>query len=109
MGGDTVFKYIGCCVDWNYKSLAEKDALFRMVDIARDITYQTFIKHVPVSEILSVNIYPFNDYYWKPGKSVELRLKDDFAVSFHSSWYMGKRVYYMRHSSIEYIFREVRT
>jgi len=33
-----------------------------------------------------------------------LKLKDDYAVSFHSSHYKGKPCVYMVHSAIEYVF-----
>ena len=101
-----MFRYIGCCVDWNGRPRKEIDALIDMQDNGIQITYRTFCKHVPISEVLEIGIYPFTEYYWKPGKTRELRLKDDWSVGFYRSKYRGKRVYYMKHSAIEYIFRK---
>jgi hypothetical protein len=71
-----------------------------MVDAAIDVTYRTMLKHCPGlldwAESLGYVRYP----------SQGLTLKNDWHVSYHRSKYRGRRCYYVRHSSIEYIFVE---
>ena len=74
------------------------DDICPMVDSAIDITYDTFIKHVPWHEI--ADIFPF--YCWNGRNG--LHIKSDYTVSFHRSKFKGKRCYYIRHSAIEYVF-----
>lgn len=88
-----MYKYAFNCV-----SPPNVDDLVDMVDNAIDITYRTFIKHVDWRELARI----FDYYEWANGKG--LRLKDDWAVTFHRSKYGKHRVYYVCHSSIEYIF-----
>ena len=71
-----------------------------MIDTAREITYETLLRHVSTDELASV----FPDYEWGRGKRDGLKLKDDYAVSFYSSTYRGKPCVYVCHSAIEYIF-----
>ena len=93
--------YLTCCVDVPRRDVP---ALHDMIERALDITYRTFTKHIPIREI--AELFPCSIYAWGPGHPGELRLKDDWAVRFCRSKYKGINVYYIRHSSIEYIFRE---
>ncbi len=88
------YTYHTCCVNSTAELIGE------MVDNAIEISYRTFIKHVPIEEIKE--LFPYYDFHGKGG----LNLKHDWAVSFHRSKYRGRRCYYMRHSSIEYIWIE---
>ena len=72
-----------------------------MVDRAREITYQTFVRYVDLEELKL-----FQGYTWGPGRKDGLRLKDDWAVRYYRSRYAGRKCVYMDHSSIEYIFTE---
>jgi hypothetical protein len=67
-----------------------------MVDRAREITWETLIKHVSVEEI--DGLFPFY------GDCPDLSLKSDYAVRFCKSVFMDKPCYYIEHSCIEYIF-----
>jgi hypothetical protein len=87
-------RYAGCCVN------SDANSIHNMVDAARDVTYETVARHVPLD--LIAEVFPF--YAWGPGKPGELRLKDDWAVSYHKSTYRRRPCYYIRHSAIEYIF-----
>lgn len=74
------------------------EAIHAMIDAARDVTFQTFCRHVSINQLA-------HDFGYSVGAERGLHLKDDFAVSFHRSVYKGQRCYYMRHSAIEYIFQ----
>ena len=88
------FTYLINCVG----STAEK--INTMVDQAKEITYDTFVKNVSIKEL--EDMFPF--YEWGPGKKGGLRLKDDYAVSYYRSKYEGEPAYYIDHSAIEYVF-----
>ena len=84
-------QYLTNCVN----STAEH--INNMVEVAREITYGTFIKHVDWKEL--ANMFSCETHY-KHG----LLLKNDWAVSYFKSKYRGKPCYYVCHSCIEYIF-----
>jgi len=84
-------KYITNCINSTGKAITE------MVDKAKDITYETFIKHVDwreISEMLGYALHP----------SQGLTLKNDYHVSYAKSFYKDIPCYYLSWSSIEYIF-----
>lgn len=63
----------------------------RMVDNATEVQWRTFAKHcdyIPLEKEISSGV----------------KFKNDWAVSFYKSKFKGKDCYYLRHSSIEYIF-----
>jgi len=91
-----VFSYWKNCVSFSRNMV---DDLIRCIDTSRTIKYESFIKHVDMND--------FNQLCRDLGysfKKNELRIQDDYAVSFHISYFKKNRVYYVRHSSIEYIF-----
>lgn len=90
-------KYLKCCVDFKRSEVPNLD---KMIDEASNITYKTFIKHVGRKK--TSLLFPF--YNWGRKKEGTIKLKDDWAVSFHKSKLKGVLVYYIRHSAIEYIF-----
>lgn len=94
--------YITCCVN------ANGDDIHEMVDQAIDITWKTFIKHVNWKDVQQIfDAYSFKGEKYNPFTkklNCGFHIKDDYAVSFHRSKYKGKRCYYIRHSSIEYIW-----
>jgi hypothetical protein len=86
-----------------------------MIDQATDITYQEFVRKVPLSAIFDSGI-GYN-YYWTPAQAIvagvdyyevkqnhPLTLEKDWHVSYHRSTYQGKPCYFMVHSAIEYVF-----
>jgi hypothetical protein len=91
--------YIGNCVSFNYRPQEDREFLSKMIDEAKEITYSTLIKHVPVDMLSEI----FGYYNWSRGGG-SLRLKNDWAVSFYRSAFNGKHCYFVRHSAIEYIF-----
>jgi hypothetical protein len=91
-----MYRYITNCISARARDIEA------MTDCAREITYDTLIKHVGIKEVSSV--YPFDQYDWGSGKQNALRLKGDFMVAYWKSTYRGKPCYYIEHSRIEYIF-----
>ena len=88
------YRYLTCCVS----STAE--LIEAMTDQAREITYDTFRRHVPASVLESV----FPHYDWGRVFPGCLRLKDDWHVAYYRSVYDGQICVYAVHSAIEYIF-----
>lgn len=86
-------EYTTCCVD------SDAESIHDMVDRAREVTYQTLRKHCD-----GVDQFAAGLGYDTGNERGGLRLKDDFAVSFHKSLYRGKPCYYVDHSRIEYIW-----
>ena len=80
------YVYETCCVNANGDDISE------MVDLSREITWKTLIKHVSVGEIETV----------LPNENP--KLSKDWSVRFYKSKYKGQPCYYIDHSAIEYIF-----
>lgn len=87
-----MFTYLTNCVNSN-----DGPGVREMIDGARQVTWKTFIRHVPVKEIKE--LFPF--YAWR-GRG--LHIKSDYAVAFYKSKYRGQKCYYIEHSRIEYIW-----
>lgn len=68
-----------------------------MVDRARDISYETFMRQCDCADLVE-------NMGYATGREVGLHLKDDWHVSYHKSTFQGMPCYYMRHSAIEYVF-----
>jgi hypothetical protein len=86
------------CVDLQVSSDVEE--LEAMVDRARDISFETFARHVdwkPTARLMG---------YVTEKTESGMRLDGDRCVSFHSSTWRGEPVYYMVHSAIEFVFRK---
>lgn len=88
--------YITCCVDSTY------EAITAMTEASRKVTYRTARAHIGKDALVET----FPDYDWdgahnRPGC---LTLKRDWHVGYYKSTYLGRPVYYVRHSAIEYIF-----
>ena len=80
-------------------SESDSSTIDKIVERSRRINYITFMKNVNLNDL--IRLFPF--YNWeKTGKG--LKLKDDYAVSFYTSKHLGKKIYFLEHSRIEYIF-----
>jgi hypothetical protein len=78
----------------------EYEALVDMIDRNIQITRRTFLKHVSREDLdLSSDCLGYAKH-----PSQGLTMAGDWHISYHRSKYMGKTVYYFRHSAIEYIF-----
>jgi len=85
---------ITTCVEAKAKDIEE------MVDDENEIKYNTFIKEIGREQLENLN----QTFGYAQRSERGLKLKDDYAVSFHSSHYKGKPCVYMVHSAIEYVF-----
>ena len=95
-----VYRYWQSCVGFS----GNVDALIKMVDEAKEITWKTFRQHVSLADLEQL----FPDYKWNQGPCRKdewgLHIKDDYAVGFYRSKYKGRTVYFVDHGRIEYIF-----
>jgi len=87
-------------VDFSVVEANKPDGLISMIDNSIEITRRTFLSKVDRDE--------FENLTSRLGYSLHLKwgltMKDDFHVTYHRSKLRGERVYYFRHSAIEYIF-----
>jgi hypothetical protein len=77
----------------------EFDEFMEMLDKGRDISFETFARHVdwkPIAQDMG---------YATGAQKGGLRLDKDHHVRFKTSDLNGEKVYYMVHSAIEYVFR----
>lgn len=90
------YRYWKCCVDfWDI------EALCTMIYDSIEITRATFLKHVDRQDL--EDLEASLGYFRHPRQG--LTCAGDYHVRYHRSVYKGRRVYYMRQSAIEYIFR----
>ena len=91
--------YLRNCVSWPEDDI---DNLSKMIDDATDITRSTFLKHVNRASLKEIE--QMLGYSEHPSQG--LTMAGDWHVSYHRSKLNGKRVYYFRHSAIEYVFSD---
>lgn len=92
--------YFDNCVGWNPKDVWNKGGLSDMIDNATDVSRKIFLKHIDLKEIETMAENMGYAAHYKNG----LTMAGDYAISYHRSKLHGKRVYYFRHSAIEYVF-----
>ena len=90
-------QYFNNCVNWDRRDI---DGLTDMINNNLDISRKTFLKHIDKEEIQAVE----DDLGYAQHPSQGLTMAGDYHVSYHRSKLHGKRCYYFRHSSIEYVF-----
>jgi hypothetical protein len=88
-------QYLTCCVNSTYEKITA------MTERARQVTYRTARR--------AIGSEAFDELCKAMGyvTGIErggLRIKNDYAVSFHKSVYDGQPCYYICQSAIEYIF-----
>ena len=81
--------YVTFCVN------SDAESITAMVDAAIDIKPGTFFRHVSRAEIQELFGYAAGN----------LRIEDDYHVSYHRSKYRGERCYFMVHSATEYVWQ----
>jgi hypothetical protein len=89
--------YYRSCVGW---PTGHVDALIEAQDTAINITRKTFLKHVGLQSTREIELMLGYDKHPSQG----LTMAADFSVSYHRSKIFGFVCYYIRHSSIEYVF-----
>lgn len=68
-----------------------------MIDDSTEVTRATFLRHVCRDQVTSIERL----LGYTPGGML---MSQDSHVTYHKSKLHGKRVYYFRHSAIEYVF-----
>jgi len=91
------FKYVTNCVNGNHGKNGE--AIHEMTDVAKQISYDTFIKAVDQNDVREV----FHYYDWSKNPS-SLTMKNDRYVRYFKSTWRKLPCVYVVHSAIEYIF-----
>lgn len=69
-----------------------------MQEEAREISWPTLIRHVPVQHVRAIFQ---NKYNWHGNGK---HLKDDAAVTFSRSQFKGKKCYFVSYDDTQYIF-----
>jgi hypothetical protein len=80
---------------------SDAESIHALLDSSREVSYKTFCKHCKDLDEWAQNM-KYDIYRGRGG----LRLKNDWAVSYHKGKYQGKPCYFLRHSGIEYIWLE---
>lgn len=94
------YSYYCDCVGWPRGDVDSEGGLSDMVGRAIDISRRTFLLHVDRAELAEIERNLGYDHHWKHG----LTMAADWAVSYHRSVLHGERVYFFKHSAIEYVF-----
>ena len=92
-----MYTYYNNCVSWPSSDVYASGGLSDMVASGITITRRTFQKNVGASVLAEFELsmgYPCG----------QLTMKNDYAVSYHRGKLHGHRVYWVNHSSIEYVF-----
>ena len=97
MENTSKYQFFCSCVCWDRDDV---DSLHNMIERNTDITRRTFLQYVDRVELAAIEAQM--GYSFHPSQG--LTMAADWAVSYHRSKLHGKRVYYFRHSAIEYVF-----
>lgn len=89
-------QYLSDCVGWPRRHIPE---LSEMIDRARDISLTTFRRRIGAENYRDLEAGL--GYGQRFG---DLRMKNDYHVSFSRSSLYGTPVYYCRHSGIEHVY-----
>lgn len=89
--------FLNSCVNTPKEDVPALDAMIRQ---ATDITRRTFLKHVNRDQLKDIE----RTLGYAEHPSQGLVMANDFHVTYHRSYWRGKRCYYFVHSAIEYYF-----
>ena len=92
-----MYTYYNNCVSWPSSDVYAPGGLSDMIQSGIEITRRTFQKNVGASALAAFELsmgYPCG----------QLTRENDYAVSHHRGKLHGHRVYWVRHSAIEYVF-----
>jgi hypothetical protein len=89
-------QFITTCINSTYEPIRD------LVDNSRSISYRTARRKIGLKALAEA--FPSYDWDGKRSRPGYMPMKRDWHVSYHKGRYLGQPVYYVRHSSIEYIF-----
>lgn len=98
----TGLRFYRCCVDWPENDVDEDGGLCDMIQSGTDITRSTFLKHVNRDDLRDRE----DDLGYEQHAANGLTMAGDWHVSYHRGVLHGKRVYFFKHSAIEYVFTQ---
>lgn len=94
-------KYYTNCVNWPQNDVHAEVGLCDMISEERNVSRRTFLQHVDRDDERDIE----RQFGYAPhDRSAVLRMSKDYHVSYHRSRLHGKRVYFIKHSAIEYVF-----
>ena len=91
------YHFFSNCVDWPRDKVQD---LQSMIDAKKDITRKTFLRHVDKEELREIEHSLHYSNHYRQG----MTMAQDYHVTYHTSICAGKRVYFFRHSCIEFVF-----
>ncbi len=92
--------YLNNCVNWPDRDVHAEGGLVDMIDSAIEVTRRTFLKHADSGSVRDLEGVLGYERFWRRG----LTMASDYTVRYHRSKPHGKRVYFVTHSAIEYVF-----
>lgn len=99
------YEFYHTCVNWPSDDVHSDGGLIDMIDEAKDIIRDTFVRHI--SQFSLHDVERALGYAPSDPHSI-LTMAKDFHVSYHKSKLHGETVYFFKHSAIEYVFKKVR-
>jgi hypothetical protein len=94
---DAKYKFYSDCVGWPENKI---DALHEVIDSGKQITRETFLKHVDRDELRGIE----TDLGYEQDSRNGLTMAKDWHVDYRRSTMSGKRCYLFVHSAIEFVF-----
>lgn len=91
------YEFFSSCISWPDDPYKE-GGLCDMQQNARSITRKTFLQHVSYDILKTLE----KDL----GYDSQLKMCNDWHVGYYRGMLYGKRVYFFKHSAIEYVFKE---
>ena len=95
------YNYYQCCVGWPSRDVHAPGGLCDMIDGAIGTSRRTFLAKVDKVSMQEMELGFGYALHHKHG----LTMSADWHISYHRSKLHGKRVYFFKHSGIEYVFR----
>jgi len=96
------YRFYNNCVGWPRNDVHNDGGLCDMIQSGRDITRPTFLKHIDKGDLRDLEDSLGYDRH--PSKG--LTMAGDGYVGYSRGVLHGKRVYFFKHSAIEYVFTQ---
>ncbi len=94
------YRFYNSCIGWPRGDVHTEGGLCDMVADSRMVCRRTMLSHIGKDKMLGFERMAGYARHWKQG----LTMSQDWYVTYHRSKLHGRRVYYIRHSAIEYVF-----
>lgn len=94
------YRFYRTCVDWCAGDVHVPGGLIEMIVSEKRITRASFLRNVDRDSLRRIE----SSLGYRSHPHDGLTMAGDRHVTYHRSKLHGKRVYYFRHSAIEYVF-----